>query len=99
GEAGVARQKRPVEVRADRAPDATAFVAALAVVAETGDDAPEGLRAGVEPRPARVVLEPGERSHDPGLELALEQHVADHARVARDGLQREEADAREVGAA
>src|SRR5262249_10817695 len=73
--------------------------AALAVVAETGDDAPEGLRAGVEPRPARVVLEPGERPHDPGLELALEQHVADHARVARDGLQREEADAREVGAA
>ena len=31
-----------------------------------------------------------------GLELALDQHVADHAALARDGLEREEADAGHV---
>ena len=40
-------------------------------------------RAGVEQRPSRVVLEPGERARRARLELALEQDVADHPRVAR----------------
>src|SRR5262249_16612482 len=47
---------------------------------------------------AGVVLEPGKRPQEAGLELALEQHVADHAGVAGDGLQREQTDAREIDA-
>ena len=66
GEPRVARQERPVEVRADRAAGAAALEAALAVVAEAGDDAAERLGAGVEPRAAGVVLEAGERPRSPG---------------------------------
>ena len=43
-----------------------------------------------------MVLEPRERSLLSGLELALDQHVADHAALARHGLEGEEADAGHV---
>jgi len=48
GEPGVARQQRPVQIRADRPAEPAAFVAALAVVAEAGHDTPERFRAGIE---------------------------------------------------
>jgi hypothetical protein len=60
------------------------------------DDPAERLGAGVEQRPAGVVLEACDRPPDAGLELGLEQHVADHAPFARDGLEREQPDAREL---
>jgi hypothetical protein len=88
-----------VEVGADRPPHAAALVAGLAVVPEAGDDASERLRAGIEPRPSRVVLEPRERPPLARHELAREEHVADHAPLAGDGLEREEAGAGEVVAA
>ena len=47
-------------------------------------------------RPAGVVLEARERPLLAGLQLALEQHVADHAALACHGLEREEADAGHV---
>ena len=80
-----------MEVGADRAAGAAALVAALAVVAEARDHAPERLGALVEERAAGVVLEAGQRAPLAGLELALEQDVADHAPLAGDGLQRERA--------
>ena len=55
-----------MQVRADRAADAAALVAALAVVAEAGDHAPERLGALVEDRAAGVVLEAGQRARSPG---------------------------------
>ena len=79
-------------------PDAAALQAALAVVPEPGDDAAERLRAGVEARPAGVVLEARERAPHAGLELALEQDVADHPPLAGDRLEREEPDAGQLGA-
>src|SRR5205085_12612695 len=90
--------QRPVQVRPDSAPDTATFEAALAVVAEAGNDAAERLRSPVEMRAAGVVLEAGEHPPDPGFELALEQDVADHAPLTGDRLEREEADAREVDA-
>ena len=45
GEPRVARQERSVQVRPDGTPDAAALVAALAVVAETCDDAAERFGA------------------------------------------------------
>src|SRR5205807_365561 len=92
----VAREQRPVEVGADHAAGAAALEAALPVVAEPGEDASERLGTGVEPRASRVVLEPGERAPLAGLELALEQHVADHAALSRDCLEREQPDAGHV---
>ena len=83
-----------MQVRPDRAADADALVARLAVVPEAGDDAPERLRARIEPRPAGVVLEAGDRPSLTRDELALEQDVADHPLLAGEGLVREEADAR-----
>ena len=62
----------------------------LAVVPEPVHDPAERLGAGVEQRPARVVLEARERPPLARLELALEQDVADHPRLARDRLVREE---------
>ena len=85
-----------MEIRADDAARPASFVAALAVVAVARHDAAERLGAGIEPSPARVVLEAGERVPHARLELALEEHVSDHSRVARHGLEREEADARHV---
>ena len=86
-----------MEVRSDRTPDAAALPAALAVVAESGDDAAKWLRARIQARPSSVILEARERAAHAGLELALEQDVADHARVARDCVEGEEADPGEVG--
>ena len=77
-------------------PSAAALEAALAVVAEAGDDAAERLGAGVEPRAAGVVLEARERAALARLELALEQHVADHPPLAGDRLERQQADAGHV---
>ena len=68
----------------------------LAVVAESGDDAAERLGARVEERAARVVLEAGQRAPLAGLELALEQDVADHPPLAGDRVQRKQADARQL---
>ena len=81
-----------------RAADAAALEARLAVVAEARDDAAERLAPGVEARAAGVVLEAGERPALAGLELALEQDVADHPPLARDRLVREEPDAGHVDA-
>ena len=69
---------------------AAALVAALAVVAEAGDDAAERLGAGVEQRAARVVLEAGQRPPLARLQLALEQDVADHPPRPGDRVEREE---------
>ena len=44
-----------------------------------------------------MVLEARQGAVHTGLELALEQDVADHARVAGDGVEGEDADPREVG--
>src|SRR5207248_5621846 len=84
-------------VRADLTADAAAFPAALAVVAETGDDTAERLRARIEARAARVVLEAGQRPPHARLQLALKQDVADHPSLARDRLQREDADPGQIG--
>ena len=85
-----------MEVRADRAPEPAALEAALAVVAEAGDDAAERLGARVEARAAGVVLEARDRAHVAGLELGLEQHVADHPPLAGDRLERQQPDARHL---
>ena len=82
-----------MEVRPERAPETTALEPGLAVVSEPMDDATERLGAGVEQRPPGVVLEAGQEAHVPGLELALEQDIADHPRFACDRLVREETDA------
>jgi hypothetical protein len=69
---------------------------ALAVVAEAREHAAEWFCGGVEARAAGVVLEAGQRPDHTGLELALEQHVADHAPLAGDGIEGEKADSRHV---
>jgi hypothetical protein len=71
-------QERAVQIGADRAAEAAALVAALAVVAETGDDPPERLGIVVEERPTGMVLESRERLTFAALELAFDQNVADH---------------------
>ena len=63
----------------------------VAVVAEAGDHTAERLRALVEDRPAGMVLEARHRLAPPGVELALEQDVADHPPLARDRVQRQHA--------
>jgi len=97
GKPRVARQQRAVQVRADRTADAAAFPAAFAVVAEAGDDAAQRVRARIEARAARVVLEAGQRPPHARLQLALKQDVADHPSLARDRLQREDADPGQIG--
>src|SRR3954470_2326956 len=79
GEPRIPGKQRPVQVRPDRPADPAAFVAALAVVAEPRDDAPERRGPGVELRASGMVLEPREGANDTRLELALEQNVSDHA--------------------
>src|SRR4029453_2434624 len=98
GEPRVPGEERSVQIRPDRAADATALVPAFAVVPEPGEDPAERLRAHVQHRAAGVVFEPGQGSHPPRLELALEQHVADHPSLPGDGVMREEPDARTLGA-
>ena len=88
GEPRVAGKQRPVEVRPDRAADARALEAALAVVPEAGDHATEGLGAWVELGAARMVLEARERVDRARVELAPEQDVADHPALAGHGLER-----------
>src|SRR5439155_2049214 len=83
----VSWQQRSVQIRADGTAQPAAFVAAPAVVAETGDDAPQWLGVGVELRPPGVVLEAGERPARPG---AIQQDIADHAAFAGNRLQREQ---------
>src|SRR6185437_10892658 len=97
GEPGVPRQEWPVEVGPDDSAHTTALEAAFAVVAEAGDDTPEWIRSRIEPGSADVVLEAGKRTSDPGLELALEQHVADHASFPRDCVERQQSDAGQLG--
>src|SRR2546423_15261822 len=75
GEPRVPRQEWTVEVRPDRTPDAAAFPAALAVVAEPGDDPAEWLRARVQVRPSRVILAARQRATQPRLEVALPQDI------------------------
>jgi hypothetical protein len=94
----VARQQRPVQIGADGAADAAALEPARAIVAEAGDDAAERLRAGIEVGATGVVLEAGERPPHVRLDLALDQDVSDHAGLTGDGLERKQADARQVGA-
>src|SRR5262249_56889334 len=92
-EPGVARQQWPVEVRTDHGAGAAALEPAFPVVAEAGQHAAERLGAGIETCSSGMVLEAGERPLLPGLELALDQDVADHPPLACDGLEGEEADA------
>src|SRR3954470_23775795 len=80
-----------MEVGAEHAPGATALQATLPVVAEAGQHAAERLGAVLEDRPARVVLEAGERAPLARLERALEQDVADHPALAGDRVQRQQA--------
>src|SRR6266550_3667116 len=96
GQPGVPRQEGAVEIRPDRRPDAAALPAALAVVAEPGNDAAEWLCFRIQACPSRVILEARKRAADTGLELALEQNVADHAPVAGDRVEGEEADPGQV---
>src|SRR5881398_3106224 len=88
-----------MEIGPDRAPGAAALVAAVAVVPEPGDHPPERLCILVEDRPPGVVLEAGERPRRSGLELALEEHVADHPPRPGYGVERQQADARQLLAA
>src|SRR5438477_619466 len=93
-----AKPSRPISATAgakstprhDRAAEAAALEAALAVVPEPSEDAPQRLGTGVEDRPSGVVLEPGERRAGP---VAFEQHVADHPPLAGDRVEREQPDA------
>ena len=98
GQRRVARQQRAVEVGADRRRHAAALEARRAVVPVPGEHASERRRAGIEQRPAGVVLEPRHRRRDAVAEVDLEQHVADQPPLAGDGLEREEPGARHPGA-
>src|SRR5262245_5694258 len=92
-EPGVPRQERAVEVRSDRRSDAAPLEAALAVVAEAGEDATEWRCLRVEPRDSRMVLEAGDGAPVSRHEVALDQTVADHAPFAGHGVEREQAGA------
>ena len=70
-------------------PGPAALVAARAVVAEARDDPAERLRAVVQDRPARRGSRTRRACAAPRLELALEQHVADHPPLAGDRVQRQ----------
>src|SRR5215510_10095481 len=85
----IPRKQRAVQIRAYRVANTHAFEAALAVVPEPSDDAPERFSTLVEPRDARMVLEAGERPTHARLELALQQAVADHPSLAGNRLVRE----------
>jgi len=79
-----------VEVGADHAAGTATLETAGTVVTEAGQYAPERLSAFVEVRAARVVLEARERTRLARLELALEQHVSDHAVFSGNRLQGQE---------
>src|SRR5581483_4594486 len=94
-EPAVPRQQWPVQVRPVDPAGAAALVARHAVVAEASEHAAERLGARVEIGAAGVVLEAGEGAAGP---VAGEEHVADHAPVAGDRLQRQQADPRQLDA-
>ena len=94
----IPRQQRPVEVRADRRPDARTLQAAFAVVPEPGYDTSDRLRTRVEPRHPGMILEPGQRLMHARLELAVQQTVSDHPSLARNRLVREQAHSRQLHA-
>ena len=71
-EPGIPRKQRAVQVRPDRALDAAALEAGLAVVPESVEHTAQWIRALVEKRPAGVVLEAGDGPAPAGDELALE---------------------------
>ena len=83
-----------MEVRPDRASESASLEARGPVVAEPVLDSSERLGTGVEQRPARVVLEARQRPSNVGIELALEEDVTDHPRLACDRLVGEERRAR-----
>ena len=86
-----------MEIRPDGRLDPGTLQAVLAVVPEACDDPAQGLGAGVQMSSARMVLEAGKRPPIPGLELAFEQDVADHAPLAGDRVVWEEPDPGELG--
>ena len=95
GQPAVLRQQRAVHVRADDAARAAALRAVLAVVAAARDDAAQRLDVRAEPSCARR----GSRTRPCALhavEAAVDQHVADDAGVAGDGLQVDEAGAEDL---
>ena len=95
GEPRVTWQQRTVEIRADRATDAAPLEAGLAIVSEPVENAAERGRARVEHRSSAVVLEARDRP-PLAVELALEEHVADHPPLAADGVERKDAGARQL---
>src|SRR5205807_9267195 len=75
---------------------AAALKPAFAVVPAARERPTKRVRAGIEARAARVVPDPSEPPPFSALELALEQHVTDHAPLARDGVEGKKADAGHV---
>ena len=79
-----------MEVRPDD-PAATATLeTARSVVPEACYDSAQRLGTRFEHRSPRVVLEPGQRSPNSGLELAFEQDVADHPALSGNGVERKD---------
>jgi hypothetical protein len=85
-----------VEVRAHRSAESAALAAVLAVVPKACEHASEWLGPLVEEGPPSVVLETRESAPLSGIQLALEENVADHAPFTGDGVVREEADSGEL---
>src|SRR5262245_66567976 len=81
-----------MQIGSEGSVDPTALESVLSVVAEARDHLSERLGAVVEIRSARVVLEARERRRHAGFELALEEHVADHAPLTGDRVLGEEPD-------
>ncbi len=79
-----------MEVGADRRTDAAALEARVAVVAVARDNPSERRRAGVEQRPAGVVLESGHHRRGAVAEVGFEQHVTDQPLLAGERLVRED---------
>ena len=70
-----------MEIGPEGVADPAAFEARRTVVSEAGHDPAQRQRAFVEDRPAGVVLEADDRPAVAGVELALDQHVADETPV------------------
>ena len=71
-----------MEIRADGVAEPAAFEAGRPVVPEAGHDPAERHRPFSEDRPAGVILEAHDRLPVSGVELALDQHVADETPVS-----------------
>ncbi len=87
-----------MEIRPDDPAGPAALEAALTVVSEARHHTAERLGAVLEDRPPRMVLESGDRAAVARLELALEQHVADHPPVAGHRMERQDPRAGQLGA-